>query len=113
MPLILGGQYVVGPSIALSSAGFLLCIVGGGAVAAWVRLRSGSVWPAVVFHASWNAVIQGAFDPVAVGVEQHAAAAYWLGESGLLVAVCSALVGWLVWRRDGVLMRSPRDPILP
>jgi hypothetical protein len=57
------------------------------------RLESGSIWPAVVGHAAWNAVILGAFD----GSTRPRRAGLWAGESGILVALTSAaLVAWIV-----------------
>lgn len=64
-----------------------------------LRLRSGSIWPAIVLHACWNAVIQGPFDVSAVG----AGATLWVGESGLLVAAAILAFALVVWR-----VRAPR-----
>lgn len=59
-----------------------------GFVLAWLRLDTGSIWPPVVAHAAWNAVINGGFDLATEG----AGALLWTGESGLLVALTLALV---------------------
>lgn len=48
-----------------------------------LRLASGSVWPAIIGHASWNATIQGVFDFSTV----QSPTALWVGESGVLVAL--------------------------
>lgn len=109
MPLILSGQYVVGPSVAWSCLGFALTVLGGAAIVAWCRLVSGSIWPAIIFHASWNAAIQGAFDPAARGVREHGRAALWLGEAGFLVAACTLLLAWGLWRVFGDAL-SPGAP---
>jgi uncharacterized protein len=50
-------------------------------VFARLRLETGSVWPAIALHASWNSTIQVAFDPASTG----AGAAVWVGESGIFV----------------------------
>jgi len=90
LPLILSGQYASGPSPLLSAAMFLPTVVCGAYVAAFVRLASGSVWPAVLFHGAWNAIVQGAFDPYTAG-DSHGTA-IWTGESGILVAAASLLI---------------------
>ena len=58
----------------------------------WLRLASGSVWPAAVGHAVWNAVVQGVFDKSTAGGQSW----LWVGEQGLLlVAANAALVAVL------------------
>jgi len=94
LPLILSGQYASGPYPALSGALFMLTVLPAGFVAAEVRLTTGSVWPAVLLHSSWNAVIQGTFDAFTRG--QDAAHGHvWVGESGLFVGICSIAVATL------------------
>jgi membrane protease YdiL (CAAX protease family) len=95
-PLILGGLYAVGPNPLLSVAVFMLGVVAIGALLAWARLVAGSIWPPVVMHAAWNAIIQSVFDRVTAG----GGATVWVGESGLLVAlvlVGLALLTWSPW----------------
>lgn len=59
-----------------------------------LRLETGSVWPAIALHASWNSIIQVAFDPASTG----AGAAVWVGESGILVAL-TMIVAAVVFAR--------------
>lgn len=101
LPLILSGQYVAGPSRALSAAGFVLTIVGIGLVIGWMRLTTGSVWPAIALHGVWNAVIQGTFDTSTKGTS------IWVGESGLLVAALSVAAAALLVRRPFPARRAP------
>ena len=85
IPLILSGRYVTSSGPLLSAALFMVTIVAGGYLIAWLRLATGSVWPAILFHASWNTVIQDIFDRSTLGKS------IWLGESGLLVVIVSAI----------------------
>jgi len=97
-PLILTGVY--GPSSLASAGVFTVTVIGVALVSGVLRLRSGSVWPAVVLHAAWNSIILGPFDRSSVGP----GATLWLGESGVLVALVSLIVGLIVyqwWRKDG------------
>jgi membrane protease YdiL (CAAX protease family) len=94
LPLILGGGYAAGPRPALSAVVFLCTIVPVAFLLARLRLESGSVWPAVVGHAAWNATIQGAFDASTV----PGASQLWVGESGILVAAVSAAIATLLVR---------------
>ncbi len=88
-PLILSGQYASSPYPILSAAIFMADVVGIALVIGIVRLRSGSVWPAVLLHGAWNAIIQGPFDRSTTG--SHAW--LWVGESGLFVAAVSLAFG--------------------
>jgi uncharacterized protein len=82
LPMILSGVYAAGPNPVESAAVFMISVVSLGFLIARVRLATGSIWPAVVMHATWNAVIQNVFDRVSDGAQ----AQVWVGESGLLIA---------------------------
>jgi membrane protease YdiL (CAAX protease family) len=61
----------------------MVSITSFGYVIAYVRLETGSIWPAIVLHAAWNSVILRALDPMTTG----AGATLWTGESGVLTAL--------------------------
>ena len=105
MPIIFSGQYASSDTPTLSALLFLVDVVGIAYVAARVRLESGSVWPAVMIHAAWNSVIQGAFD----ASTQHAG--FWVGESGLLTALVSLALAALYLRGRFVPLRRPDEPM--
>ncbi|MEO8800230.1 MAG: type II CAAX endopeptidase family protein, partial [Polyangiaceae bacterium] len=67
LPLIASGLYAAGPHPLLSCALFTLSTTAGGMIIARARLESGSIWPAIAFHSSWNAVLQGTFDHFTAG----------------------------------------------
>jgi uncharacterized protein len=94
-PLILSGVYAAGPNALMSSGLFLVDVMGIALVIGVLRLRSGSVWPAVVLHSAWNSIIQGPFDGSSTGPN----AATIVGESGVFVAIVSLLFGLIVYRR--------------
>jgi len=97
IPLILAGLYASGPSTPFAALVFLGPVLTLGALAGWSRLATGSVWPAVILHATWNAVIQGVFDEVTVGDGPRADRNVWIGESGLFVAGACILLMTMVW----------------
>ena len=103
MPIILSGQYTVGSRPALSAVMFLIPVIAMTYFISWLRLRTGSVWPAIVFHASWNSVIQGVFD------RSTASTSIWLGESGILVAVINIVVVIILVRGTWPVKHSPDD----
>lgn len=100
VPLILSGVYASGPNPWLAAGLFMVTVMGVALVIGVLRLRSGSVWPAIVLHAAWNSLILNPFDRSSIGP----GAALWVGESGVLVALVSLLVGVIVvyaWRKRG------------
>ena len=94
-PLILAGVYAAGPHPLVSSGLFLVDVMGIALVIGVLRMRSGSVWPAVILHSAWNSIIQGPFDGSSTGPN----AATMVGESGVLVAIVSLIFGLIVYRR--------------
>jgi uncharacterized protein len=105
VPLILTTQYASSRLPYLSAGLFVVNMITFGYVTALLRLRTGSVFPAILAHASWNATIQGVFDASA------SAGGIWVGESGALVTLCNAiLVAWVV-RGRWPLLRTPADAI--
>jgi membrane protease YdiL (CAAX protease family) len=62
---------------------------------AWLRLRSGSVWPAAILHASHNLWVQGFFDRVTVDTGPTR---WFVSEFGAALVVTLGITGWLFWR---------------
>ena len=109
VPMIVSGQYAAGPMPFLSAILFVGSIVSAGYVIARVRLESGSVWPAILLHGSWNALIQGSFDKFTVGGGASHTTSIWVGESGILVVAASALVALAIVWRPWHARRTPSD----
>lgn len=77
---------------------------------AWLRLKSRSVWPAVVLHASHNAAVYLVCDPLTTDAGN---AAFFAGETGAGLAVAAVSVAGLLWlydRRTGREARGPAEP---
>jgi membrane protease YdiL (CAAX protease family) len=85
---------------------FALMIIATSFAYAWLRLKSGSLWPAVLLHASHNQFIQGIFDKL---TGNTSATPYILGEFGIGLALISIIVAYVFWRmqRDKSLMTQP------
>jgi len=100
VPAILTGQYAAGRSRMLSAVLFVVVAVSLTVLwSAWT-LETGSIWPAILGHSAWNAVIQGPFDTFSSG----ALATTWVGESGLLV-VAATIIVVIVFLSDRVANR--------
>lgn len=84
---------------------FTVCITGASFILAWLRLKSGSVWTAVIFHSSHNLFIQNVYDGLTVdkGYTQ-----YITTEFGAGLAVVYTLVAYWCWRRRGELYQDKK-----
>jgi membrane protease YdiL (CAAX protease family) len=84
---------------------FSIGVVAMGFVLAWLRLRSGSMWTAVVFHASHNLFVQQVFDRITI---DRGWTTYLTTEFGIGLAAGYALVAIYFWRRRAELAVQDR-----
>ncbi|MEO7084043.1 MAG: type II CAAX endopeptidase family protein [Gemmatimonadaceae bacterium] len=102
VPLIIFADYNGGTPSWYSVTCFAIMVVAIAIPAAWLRLRSGSVWPPAILHASHNLYVQGFFDRVTVDTGPTK----WLtGEFGAALAVTIGVTGFLFWRARGAVER--------
>ncbi|MBV1866897.1 MAG: CPBP family intramembrane metalloprotease [Marinosulfonomonas sp.] len=101
-PLII---LLMGPRLGVSPiplmAFVLIASIGLSTIMAWFRLRSRSVWTAVIFHMALNVHTQGFFQNLTVKTSwlTH----YISGEHGLMLAIVSAAAGYWFWSRRAQL----------
>lgn len=75
--------------------------IGLSTIMAWLRIKSGSVWTAVIFHMALNVHIQGFFQNVTT--ETSWLTHYVSGEHGLMLALVAAPIGFWFWsKRDSL-----------
>lgn len=72
-----------------------------GFIAAWLRLRSGSVWPAALLHGVHNTIVQSIFTPLTTNTGHTD---WYIDEFGAALAV-TALIGAIIawWKRADLL----------
>lgn len=99
-PLILYSDYNAGTPAWYALGCFTVMVVAVGFIAGWLRLRSGSVWPAVIFHASHNMFIQMIFTPMTTNTGNTA---YLIDEFGIGLAITSVVGALIVWKKRGEL----------
>jgi membrane protease YdiL (CAAX protease family) len=115
MPLVLltttydsvGSRWIVAPSV-------MVLVTAAGVFYAWLKDRSGSVWPVAVAHSTVNTLLEGGGLVVIVS---PVALAYTAGESGIVTAV--AVVGFAVvllirgrtWAAAPVAHSTPAEPV--
>lgn len=104
LPGILSGNYGSSATpLWYQIACFFIMVLSGAVILAWIRLKSGSVWPAVIFHATHNGVIQMFFERITIDTGPTP---YIAGEFGIALAVTSGIVAWFFFRRSSELKTS-------
>ncbi|TBW30234.1 CPBP family intramembrane glutamic endopeptidase [Gramella sp. KN1008] len=94
LPGILSGDYAAqGTPLWYQVFCFILMVVSGSVMLAWLRIQSGSLWPAVVFHATHNGVIQAFFDRL---TSDTGYTGYFIGEFGIGLAMVSLVIVFLI-----------------
>ena len=100
-PILLFADYNAGTPAWFGLLCFTVMVVGIAFVFAWIRIESGSVWPAALLHGSHNLFVQGVFDRL---TSDTGATKWIIGEFGAALALVAVAAGWLTWRR---FARSP------
>jgi uncharacterized protein len=99
-PLMFYGGYNASIPAWYATGCFTVMMVAAGFIAAWLRLRSGSIWPAVIFHASHNMFIQLIFTPMTTNTGHTA---YFIDEFGIGLAITCVIAALVVWKKRGEL----------
>jgi len=100
MPLIAFSAYNGGGDLSFELASFFVMVVSMTGAMTWLRLKSGSLWPCVTFHAAHNLLIQSVFDNLAQRGASHIT---MVGEFGVVLAAtvfAFSLPFWIMGRRD-------------
>ena len=79
---------------------FAILVISMSFAFAWLRLKSGSLWTAVILHAAHNAFIQAFFTPLTANTGHTA---YFSDEFGLLLALAGIVTAYLFWRKRAEL----------
>jgi len=92
LPLLIGGVYMPGAPLFYRIPMFIIQIISIAVVASWLRMKSNSVWPAVLWHAVHNFLDQAVFTAMTGGAYR----AYFVSETGfittLFAVLCAALI---------------------
>jgi len=96
-PGILFSHYNTGTESWFAVPFFTLQIFGLTFIMTWLWIRSGSLWPAVILHASHNLFIQSVFDGL---TRDTGPTHYFTTDFGLGMAVFYGIVAILLWRTE-------------
>jgi hypothetical protein len=108
----LNGSYGAGSTpLAYRIACFSAMVIADGVIMAWLRMKSGSNWPAVIMHATHNGVIQAFFDAITAPTS---ATPWFIGEFGIALVPFAGLAAWYFWKRsdDIALSNDVTDTVL-
>jgi uncharacterized protein len=95
-PILLFADYNSGTSRPYAMACFAVMVISDSFIMAWLRLKSGSLWPAALFHASHNLFIQTIFDNM---MRDTGKTLWYTTEFGVALAVTTACFAVYFWRR--------------
>jgi membrane protease YdiL (CAAX protease family) len=96
-PVILSGEYnSSGTPLWFGLIFFTIMILGINFAFAWLRLKSGSLWGAVLLHAAHNLFIQAFFNHM---TSDTGITAYVIDEFGVGLALIAPVVAYVFWRR--------------
>ncbi|WP_028876673.1 CPBP family intramembrane glutamic endopeptidase [Teredinibacter turnerae] len=96
-PLIIRGLYGNGITPLIYQLFiFSLFIVSTSVIMTYYRLKTGSVWTGVIYHASSNIFIQKVFTPLTVETSRSA---WFIDEFGAIPAVVAFCVALVFWRK--------------
>jgi membrane protease YdiL (CAAX protease family) len=104
MPLFLFADYNSGTPWWFGMPCFFALTIGVSFVMNWLRLRSGSVWPCAILHASHNLFIQAFFTPL---TSAHGKlTAFAIDEFGLAVPVVIVIFALGFWSKRGAALAA-------
>lgn len=107
-PMMFFGGYHGSGSIWYSLAVFIPSVMGAGLILAWLRIVSGSVWVAVLFHGFWNYFIQQFYSALTVMTDSGQ---MMLGEFGWFVAVFYVALALVFWHFRNRLPKLPAERV--
>lgn len=95
VPLLIWGGYSSGTPTWYALACFMILITGASFAFAWLRLASGSIWPAALMHATHNTFIQSFLDKVTLDTGRTE---FFTTEFGLGLAIMGVIIGLIFWK---------------
>jgi CAAX protease family protein len=112
MPLLLFADYNSATEWWFALSCFTVLVVATSVILTWLRLRSNSVWPCALFHASHNVFIQSFFTPLTGA--RGKLTPYIIDEFGIALPLVVLAIAILAWRaRDQVLANETLRTVSP
>lgn len=106
-PLLLFADYNSGTNRWYALSCFAVMVIADSFIMAWLRLKSGSLWTAAIFHASHNLFIQTVFDNL---MRDTGKTLWYTTEFGIALAIVSCVFAFYFWRRRAEVERHDAQP---
>ncbi len=97
-PLMIAGLYQADTPVWYQLPVFTIEILAVAAILGILRLKSQSVWPAILLHAAHNYFDQIIFSPLTGNGISH----YFVGETGIITAAFACLIAFLLIKRTAI-----------
>jgi CAAX protease family protein len=97
-PMIALADYTHGGPAWYGAVCFSAFIMAASFICTWFRLKSGSIWPCVILHATNNLLIQDVFSPLSVDTGPTK---FVVDQFGFLLPLAAIVVAVICWRRRG------------
>ena len=108
LPVMLFSDYNSTAPIAFQVVVFFISAIANTFVYNWLRAKSGSVWSAVLLHASHNVFVSNVYDPL---MARYPLTDFFVTEFGLGMLVINVLLALYVWAHRRELDPKPEAAI--
>jgi membrane protease YdiL (CAAX protease family) len=105
-PVILWSTYHSAAPLWYTLVFFTLMTVALSFLFSWLRLRSKSVWPCALLHASHNVWVQAIFTGLTVATAESK---WWIDNFGAMVPLVTLVFAAVVVARDGLTATAAQD----
>jgi uncharacterized protein len=109
LPVLLLADYNAGTPWWFGLPCFAVMVIGITFAFNWLRLRSGSVWPAAILHGSHNLFIQAWLTPITS--PRGTITPYAIDEFGFMLPLVAVIMAVVFWMKRGELVRPHRDGV--
>ena len=92
LPLLISGVYMAGATVLYQIPMFIIQFLSITVVASWLRMKSNSVWPAVLWHSVHNFLDQSVFTSMSGGANR----AYFVSETGFITTLFAVVIAVLI-----------------
>ncbi|HSI75238.1 MAG TPA: type II CAAX endopeptidase family protein [Lunatimonas sp.] len=99
LPGIISGGYGDSPTpLGYRIFCFFLLVVSAAIIFTWLRMKSGSIWPVAIFHATHNGVVQAFYERI---TKESDISAYFTGEFGLILPLITLIFALYFYFKGG------------
>ena len=106
LPILLFADYNSGTPSWYAMTCFMVLIIGISFIYTWFRIKSGSLWTAVILHATHNLFIQNIFTPLTTDTGNTA---YYIDEFGIVLPIVGIGFALYYWKKRKELKPIPTN----